>query len=210
VIALGPALEEFDEASGYFDDDLILDDARFKEVCKVLHAVYRNPEASTLERRRALEASVRAPQPWHDGAIRAAYQDDDVAWRVTAVFCMGLVHGFEGSIMEALKSDVPEIRYEAVVAAGDACVSDSADTLVGIAADDDADRDLRMAAILALPNVAGSDAAGILDDLTNHPDEEIAEAADEAFGEILVWQELEAMETGEAEGFDDEEDDDLF
>jgi hypothetical protein len=46
-------------------------------------------------RRRILEASVRAPQDWHRDAIRAAYASDDDVWRLTAVFCMRSVRGFE-------------------------------------------------------------------------------------------------------------------
>ena len=69
-------------------------------------------------RRRILEASVRAPQDWHQDAIRAAYASDDDAWRLTAVFCMRFVRGFDEQILEALDSENPDIHYEAVCAAG--------------------------------------------------------------------------------------------
>jgi hypothetical protein len=46
-------------------------------------------------RRRVLEASVRAPQDWHQEAIREAYSSGDESWRLTAVFCMRFVRGFK-------------------------------------------------------------------------------------------------------------------
>ena len=46
-------------------------------------------------RREILEASVRAPQDWHQEAVRMAYSSDDESWRLTAVFCMCYIRGFE-------------------------------------------------------------------------------------------------------------------
>jgi hypothetical protein len=69
-------------------------------------------------RRRILEASVRAPESWHQNAIQAAYSSGDKDWMLTAVFAMGRVRGFDDQILEALKSADPEIHYEAVEAAG--------------------------------------------------------------------------------------------
>ena len=42
----------------------------------------------------------------------------DEAWRLTAVFCMRFIRGFEEQILEALKSQHPDIHHEAVLAAG--------------------------------------------------------------------------------------------
>ena len=69
-------------------------------------------------RRRALEGSVRGPQTWHRDAIRAAFASADDAWKLTAVFCMRFVMGFDDQALEALNSTNPAIHYEAVVAAG--------------------------------------------------------------------------------------------
>jgi hypothetical protein len=44
---------------------------------------------------RILEASVRAPQDRHPDAVRAAYASGDAAWKLTAVFRMADVRGFE-------------------------------------------------------------------------------------------------------------------
>ena len=69
-------------------------------------------------RRRILEASVRAPQDWHQNAIREAYSSGDESWRLTAVFCMRFVRGFNDQILEALEAENQDIHYQAVCAAG--------------------------------------------------------------------------------------------
>jgi hypothetical protein len=68
-------------------------------------------------RRRTLEASVRAPESWHQNAITAAYSSGDKDWILTDVFSMRWVRGFDYQILEALKSADPEIHYEACQAA---------------------------------------------------------------------------------------------
>ena len=55
-----------------------------------------------------LEASVRAPQDWRqecDSGRRTPAPI--VSWRLTAVFCMRFVRGFNDQILEALGSDDP-------------------------------------------------------------------------------------------------------
>jgi hypothetical protein len=47
-----------------------------------------------------------------------AYSSGDKEWMLTAVFSMGWVHGFDDQIFVALKSDDPEIHFDAVKAAG--------------------------------------------------------------------------------------------
>ena len=57
-------------------------------------------------------------QDWHAGAIRAAYDTGDDDWRLSAVFGMSFVTGFDDEILDALQSDHPEVQLEAVRAAG--------------------------------------------------------------------------------------------
>src|ERR1700722_18385003 len=79
AIALGPVLEmafiEFDEELGEFDDPdaLPISVGQFHTIQDALRGVYNDPAAPKLVRRRALEASVRAPEPWHQDAVRTAY-----------------------------------------------------------------------------------------------------------------------------------------
>src|SRR5438093_10541758 len=116
VISLGPILEHAD-TQGFEDaDDLPITERAFHTLQESLRKLYRDANVPKEVRRRILEASVRAPQDWHEDAIRVAYSSGDEVWRLTAVFCMRFVRGFEEQILEALDTEKPDIHYEAVVA----------------------------------------------------------------------------------------------
>ncbi len=125
AVSLGPALEE---ASILLPDDIdppavskgVIDRAK-----SALRDSYMDPATPKYLRRLALEASVRAPEAWHSRAVRAAYHAVDRDWKLTAVFCMRFVTGFDDEIVEALGSQDPEILYEAVCAARDMEVEDA-------------------------------------------------------------------------------------
>jgi len=100
---------------------------------------------------RLMHPTVSWPQDWHQDAVRAAYSSDDEEWRLTAVFCMRFVRGFEKEIVESLATKNPDIRYEAVVAAID-----------------------------AISSIRPAEASEMLIDLIESQDEDIVEAAHEA------------------------------
>lgn len=118
AVALGAALEYVDVEGFDEPEDAPVSEAMFERIQKTLHDLYLDPKLPKLVRRRVLEASVRAPQDWHEEAVASAYASKDADWRLTAVFCMRWVSGFEKQILEALKSKDDTIRYEAVSAAG--------------------------------------------------------------------------------------------
>ena len=103
----------------------LLASARFVKSRNRSEKLYLDNSTPKEVRRRILEASVRAPETWHQDAIRDAYSSGDREWMLTAVFSMRWVRGFEDQILEALKSADPEIQYEAVNAAGN-CELDAA------------------------------------------------------------------------------------
>jgi len=131
-------------------------------------------------RRRILEASVRAPQDWHQEAIAAAYASSDRDWKLTAVFGMRWVQGFDGEILDALKSTDPEIQFEAVSAAGENEVDGAWTHVAGLVENARTPKPLLLAAIDAVSCIRPKEAPEILGDLTDSEDEEIAEAAREA------------------------------
>ncbi len=131
-------------------------------------------------RRRILEASVRAPQNWHQPAIPSAYASDDADWKLTAVFCMCWVSGFDSQILEALKSEDPEIHLEAVHAAGNWELDEAWPHVVELVTSADTDKPLLLAAIDAVASLRPEEAGEILADLTGSDDEDIADAAEEA------------------------------
>jgi HEAT repeat protein len=143
---------------------------------------------------------VGAPQDWHRDAIREAYSSDDEAWRLTAVFCMRFVRGFDDQILEALDSDAADIHYQAVCAAGSWEVDAAWPHIAALVTSDETDKPLLLAAIEAVASIRPEEAPEILGDLTDSDDEDIVEAAFEAL----------AMAEGPTEDEDDEESDDEY
>ena len=197
AISLGPVLEHAD-TEGFEDaDDLPIAERTFHRIQESLRKLYMDASVPKEVRRRILEASVRAPQDWHRDAVRAAYASDDEAWRLTAVFCMRFVRGFDEQILEALDSTNPDIHYEAVCAAGNWEVDAAWPHVAALVTSGETDKPLLLAAIDAVASIRPHEAAEILDDLADSDDEDIVEAVDEAM----------AMAEGAA-GADDEFDDD--
>ena len=182
AIALGPVLEQA-ETDGFEDpDDVPITQRTFRNLQNSLQKLHFDNSVPKEVRRRILEASVRAPKNWHQNAIRSAYSSGDKDWMLTAVFAMRWVRGFDDQILEALRSADPEIHYEAVEAAGNWELAAAWSHIVALVHDADAPKPLRLAAIAAVAGIRPAEARGILVDLANSDDKEIAEAADEAMG----------------------------
>jgi hypothetical protein len=182
AISLGPALEASD-IEGFDDDGLSeppVEEATFLAMQETLQRVYSDTGAPTLLRRRAFEASVRAQQDWHAAAIREAYSSTDQEWRLTAVFAMQYVPGFDREILEALENPDAEIRFEAVRAAGAREVKAAWPRIEAILTSPPSDKDLLLAAIEASASIDSGKAGPILAELSDSDDEEIAEAATDA------------------------------
>jgi hypothetical protein len=123
---------------------------------------------------------VRAPQDWHKAAIRDAYSSGDEDWKLTAVFCMQFVRGFDDQILESLDSKNPDIHYEAVCAAGTWEVDAAWPHIVALVTSEETEKALLLVAIEAVASIRPQEAGAILIDLTDSGDEDIVEAAYEA------------------------------
>jgi hypothetical protein len=181
AISLGPTLEDADLSDfefPYGDEGISKD--MFHMIKETLRGLYVDGAIPEEVRRRILEGSVRAPQEWHRDAIRAAYASDKDNWRLTAVFCMRFVKGFEDQILEALESEDPDILYEAVCAAGNWELNAAWPRLTAFLASEKTDKDVLFAAIEAVTDIRPQEAGVILVDLADSEDEDIAEAATEA------------------------------
>jgi uncharacterized protein (UPF0147 family) len=201
AISLGPALEHTDVEGLEDAEDVLLSQEVFLGIQKSFYTLYMDIDVPKEVRRRVLEASVRASQDWHQDAIRIAYFSDDENWKLTAVFCMRYVRGFEEQILEALDSENPDIEYETVCAAGNWEVDAAWTHIANLVTSDETDKPLLLAAIEAAVGIRPLEAPGILVDLTQSNDEDIVEATYEAI----------AMAEGISEGPDyDEDDDDEF
>jgi hypothetical protein len=200
AVSLGPALEEaFIDG---FDDDLSepsIGKNMFEKVQETLHRTYSDEKTPKEVRRRALEGSVHAQEDWHADAIRTAYSSDDDEWKLTGVFAMRYLPGFEPQILESLKSKNPLIHREAIHAAGDYEVSAAWPHIEALLVSESTPRELLLAAIEAAESVNPIESKPILSELADSEDEEIADAADEAL--LMAYN-----EPGEEE--DEEEDDD--
>ena len=198
AISLGPALEHADTFGFEDADDLLISESAFSRIQKSFRDLFHEDVVPRDVRRRILEASVRAPQEWHNEAIRSAYSCEDVDWKLTAVFCMRFFRGFDDQILESLNSEDEDIHYEAVCAAGSWGVNAALSHVVELAFESNTEKALRIAAIDAVASIRPLEAQDILADLTDSDDEEIVEAVHEAL----------AIAGGESEWLDlDEEDD---
>jgi len=183
AIALGRTLEEQMMARDTGDpEDRVVSDEVEAAIRTTFRNVYIDPETPKLVRRRALEASIRGSEEWHEGAIRAAYHDGDPEWRLTAVFCMGFLPGFEPEIVEALEGGDDRVRFEALRAAGRMGVTEAWPHVRDVLRAP-ADRDWLLAAIEAAGPVSPEEAPAALAPYLDSDDDEILEAANDA----LEW-----------------------
>ncbi len=180
AIALGAVLEDGDVQGFEESDDVPISEQMFNRIIDDLHTVFADHSTPDFVRRRALEASVRAPRDWHAAAIREAWKSADDDWRLTALFGMGYVPGFEAQILEGLKSDDEELHYEAVVAAGEREVEAAWPEIEAIVASETEDKDLLIAAMEAAACIRPAEALTLLPPFVDSEDEEIAGAAQES------------------------------
>lgn len=211
AISLGPVLEyasdEYGLDLGEDDifaglDDVPITEETFDRIGETLQQLYTGGELPKDVQRSVLEASVRAPQDWHADAVRAAFHSDDEMWRLTAVFCMRFVEGFDREIAEALESTHADTYYQAICAAGARGVDEAWTHVTGILEPPSEDKPLLLAAIEAAPGIRPSDVSPYFVDLMDHDDEDIVEAVHEA----LVLAEAEMGLLGDE---DEDEDGDL-
>jgi len=108
-----------------------------------------------------------------------------------------------------LNSPNPEIQYEAVRAAGNWEWMRRGRTWLSWQVRKKPRKELRLAAIEAVAGIRPEEAADILSDLVDSPDEDIAEAADEALSmaEGALDSEYDDEDDEDEEDEDDDEDD---
>ena len=180
AISLGPALEHA-FMDGFEDPgDVPISETKFHEIQESLYHLYLDTNVPKEVRRRILEASVRAPLDWHQNAIQEAYSSANNSWRLTAVFCMRFIRGFNDQILESLKNENQDILYEAVCAAGNWEVDAAWSHISALITSKDTEKYLLLAAIEAVASIRPQEAEQILIELTQSEDEDIAEAASEA------------------------------
>ena len=199
AISLGPALE-YASTDGFDDpDDMPITEPMFRKIQETMEKLYADAQTPKFVRRMILEGSVRAPEKWHKNAVRAAYRSDDEEWKLTGVFCMQFIGGFKKEILASLKSQNPDIQYEAVCAAGNWEIDEAWPHIAELITSEATDKDLLLAAIEAAAFIRPQEASEMIGPLLEADDEDIVDAAYEAL----------AM-AGELSEDEDEEDDKVF
>ena len=199
AISLGPVLEQA-EIDGFEDaDDVPISQRTFRSIQGLLQKFYFDNSVPKEVRRRILEASVRAPESWHQNAIRDAYSSGDKEWILTAVFSMRWVRGFDDQILEALKSPDRQVHYEAVEAAGSWGLAAAWPHILELVEGGSTPKSLLLAAISAVASIRPAEAPSVLGDLADSDDEEIAEAAADAIGMAEAISDEEDDEEDESE-----------
>ncbi|MEJ5347835.1 MAG: HEAT repeat domain-containing protein [Desulfosoma sp.] len=180
AVALGASLEYVDMEGFEDPEESPLSEELFDEIQEKFHDLYRDPRTPDEVRRSVLEASVRAPLEWHREAVASAYKSPQKDWKLSAVFAMRWLEGFDKEILESLQSEDPDILYQAVCAAGAWGVSGAAPVLQKILESDEIDEDLFFATLEAVGTVMPERATELLGDLLNSDDPEIVDAVEEA------------------------------
>ena len=180
ALSLGPVLELCDTDGFDESGSSPVTERTFHEIQETMGTLYLDAWVPKEVRRRILEASVRAPLDWHPDAIRAAYASEDEDWRLTAVFCMRHVRGFDEQILASLSSNNPNIHVEAVQAAGTWTIGAAWPHVLDLVTAEDTDRRLLLAAIDAVGGIRPQEASEVLAHLEDSDDPEIAEAVIEA------------------------------
>ncbi|HEV8629914.1 MAG TPA: HEAT repeat domain-containing protein [Thermoanaerobaculia bacterium] len=184
--ALAPALAA-GEAAAAGGPPGPLSDAGLAAVRQGLRQLYFDGQASKEVRRRALEAAVQSPEPWQEGAARAALANADPEWRASAIFCMLRLPGFVAELIDALRDREPLVRLEAARAVGDAGLTAAGPRLLTLAQAADEEGLVRMAAMESLGMLGDRQAVGPLRELAATADPELAFAARSALARIAGW-----------------------
>lgn len=197
AISLGAALEHSDTMGFEDADDIVISEDTFVRIQESLQRVHGDDGAPEEVRRRALEASVRAPQDWHREAIERAYSRPEVEWKRTAVFCMRFVQGFGEDIVGALGSTDAETHEQAILAAANWEIQEAWPHVATLLDSEDIDKGLLLAVIEAVPFLRPREAWDLLASFEASEDEDIAEAAIEAqaMAEALTHEDGDDEET---------------
>ena len=199
VSSLGPGLEYADMMEFEDPDDIMISEKTFKKIQGTLRKLYMDAGVSAFLRRRILEASVRAPQTWHQNAVRVAYKSGVEEWKITAVFCMRYVKGFDKQILESVKDRNPEIECHAIYAAGNWELNDAWPYIVSLLSAYKTPKNLLLAAIEAAATIRPSEASPLLRDLLDSDDQDIVDTVYEAV------HTAEAIGKNSFEEYDDED-----
>ncbi|MCZ7567658.1 MAG: HEAT repeat domain-containing protein [Ardenticatenaceae bacterium] len=146
---------------------------------------YRNPDRPLEERRHALEAAAFSRSPEVGALIEEAYHSNDRELQLSAIAAMGHNGDSRWSpiVLREIENPDPNVRIEAVRAAGEMGLKAAVPTLMRYARRTSVPRGLRFWSIFALGQIGTPSALPLLERLSVAPDQEIATTARTALDE---------------------------
>jgi HEAT repeat protein len=197
IVTLGRYIYEGDMADYDFNwggmEELMREDELpeedFLRVKDFLLELVRDESQPLDSRRFAIEALSFLNKPEVQDLIMAAYAHPDVKMKVSAIFAMGRQGNqrWADTLLKELDSEVKELQYEAVRAAGEAYLDKAVPRLKELALAED--RELQLEAIWGLGKIGGEGVPEFLYDLADDEDKEIREIAEAALEELSLWSE---------------------
>jgi hypothetical protein len=139
-------------------------------------------------RRRAIESIGYSGNPHVNEIIEAAYYDESVKMRVSAIFAMGRNADMRWvpQIMSELDDHRAELRFEAARACGELEAKEAVTKLIALL-DRDPDLEVQEMAIWALGRIGGDEARAALEACLDSDNEALALAAEDSLDEINLF-----------------------
>ncbi len=190
TMSFGSAFEHVDLFEFENPDNIILSEEFFREVQASFKKFFYDTGFPEEVRRRILDVAVRVPLEWHSSAVQAAYASGNAKWQRTAVFCMQFIQGFDQQILEALENKDPDIRYEALLAAGNWGLTEAWPSIIQLLFDPGVEKTMQLAAIDAAVNIDLPEVVNSLGMLLDSDDDDIVDAVHEALA-MLEGDEFE-------------------
>lgn len=160
------------------------DDALAGKIESALRAIARDERELPEVRGRALEALGVRSKGWVSDLIEEAYGSGDRRMMISAVHAMGRNADLDwlATIIEEMRSEDPEMRFEAATAAGGIADEEAIPHLAELTIDDDAE--VQEAAIAALGQIGGPAARNVLHAVAEGTDDaRVLEAVSDALSE---------------------------
>jgi hypothetical protein len=181
----------------------------YEKIVQTLINVYLGPE-DVLVRRRALEALGYASHPDVPGFIQTAYDTNDEEWLQSTLFAMGRTcnRRWANSILRMFNHPDPEVRYEAVRAAGELEIEDARENLFDLLEEGTDDDEMYYAAIWSLTKIGGSGVRELIEDALDETDDaEELNFLEEALENLNFTEQVQHFDLM---SFDEDEFNDLF
>ncbi len=139
-------------------------------------------------RRRAVESVAYSSDSRIGPIIESAYYHENEKMQVSAIFAMGRNADLAWlpQVLAELDNPVNEIRFEACRACGELEARDAVEQLIAMIDEDD-DQEIREMAVWALGRIGGTAAKEALELCTEHENEALAQAAEEALEELNLF-----------------------